>query len=375
MSDTYLPGRLGNDAATLATDERADPRIRALFAGAETIVPGLAPMASDASYEDCLAYCLATEEASDGQNEALRTNLPPFHSVSSATETIRGVDGNEISLFVDRPAAGSGPRPCIVHLHGGGMVIGSAEDPLTVVWRKSFADRGLVVVGVQFRNGGGRLGNHPFPAGLNDCASAVRWVHANRERLGVSTIVVSGESGGGNLSLATALKANREGWIDCIDGVYALCPYISGRYANPPADLPSLRENDGYAGMFCSMMAGLARVYDKGGAPRSDPLAAAPGHGGRPGRPAAPYRVGQRTRSAARRRTCLLPEAGGRGNPGGRADGARHEPRGRHDARPGARDCQRDPALGSRFRPVPVAVPTTDTGCLPHSAAAARGAR
>ena len=109
-----------------------------------------------------------------------------------------------------------GPRPCIVHLHGGGMVIGSAEEPLTVAWRKSFADRGLVVVGAQFRNGGGRLGNHPFPAGLNDCASAVRWVHANRERLGVSTIVVSGESGGGNLSLATALKANREGWIDCI---------------------------------------------------------------------------------------------------------------------------------------------------------------
>ena len=44
-------------------------------------------------------------------------------------------------------------------------------------------------------------------------------------------------------------------------------------YANPPGDLPSLRENDGYAGMSCSMMAGLARVYDLGGAPRSDPLA------------------------------------------------------------------------------------------------------
>ena len=273
MSDTHLPGRLGNDEATLATDERADPRIRALFAGAETLIPGLAPMAPDASYEDCLAYCLATEEAADGQNEALRANLPRFDGVASATETIRGVDGNEIPLFMDRPAAGSGPRPCIVHLHGGGMVIGGAEDPLTVAWRKSFADRGLVVVGVQFRNGGGRLGNHPFPAGLSDCASAVAWVHANRERLGVSTIVVSGESGGGNLSLATALKANREGWIDCIDGVYALCPYISGMYANPPAGLPSLRENDGYAGMFCSMMAGLARVYDLGGAPRSDPLA------------------------------------------------------------------------------------------------------
>ena len=51
---------------------------------------------------------------------------------------------------------------------------------------------------------------------------------ANREDLGVSTVVISGESGGGNLSIATALKANREGWIDGIDGVYAQCPYISG---------------------------------------------------------------------------------------------------------------------------------------------------
>jgi len=59
-------------------------------------------------------------------------------------------------------------------------------------------------------------------------------VDENRERLGISSIVISGESGGGNLAIATTLKAKKEGWLAQINGVYACCPYISGAYFNPP---------------------------------------------------------------------------------------------------------------------------------------------
>ncbi len=269
----HLPGRLGDPAATLATDARTDPRLAAVFAESPTILPGMQPLAPDASYDDCLAYCATLESATDEQNAVLAASLPAFEGISSSTETIEGRDGNAVTLYLDRPGTTDGPLPCIVHLHGGGMVMGSADDPTIARWRKSIAEMGLLVVGVEFRNGGGRLGNHPFPAGLDDCATAARWVHAQRARLGVSALVVAGESGGGNLSLATALKANREGWIDAVDGVYALCPYISGAYSDPPAELPSLRENEGYGGMHCSMMAGLARVYDREGPARADPLA------------------------------------------------------------------------------------------------------
>lgn len=269
----HLPGRLGDPEATLATDPRTDPRLAAVFGESATILSGMEPLALDTSYADCLAYCAALESTTEEQNAAFEGTLPAFEGVASSTETIEGLDGNAITLHLDRPRIDDGPWPCIVHLHGGGMVLGSADDPTTVRWRKSLAETGLLVVGVEFRNGGGRLGNHPFPAGLDDCASAVRWVHAQRARLGASTLVVEGESGGGNLSLAVALKANREGWIDAIDGVYAMCPYISGAYVDPPSGLPSLRENDGYGGMHCSMMAGLARVYDKEGPARSEPLA------------------------------------------------------------------------------------------------------
>jgi acetyl esterase len=59
---------------------------------------------------------------------------------------------------------------------------------------------------------------------------------------------VSGESGGANLSIATAMKAKQDNKMDQIDGVYAMCPFIYGRYNFGDAEeakLPSLAENDG----------------------------------------------------------------------------------------------------------------------------------
>ena len=206
----YLPGRLGRNVATLETDERADPRIVEALVAAGGLAPGLDEIDPEATYEECLAYCAAFEDAAAEGNALLSANLPALESVDTATEIIGGVDGNQIQLYIHRPRKREGRVPCIVHIHGGGMVLMGATDPMFVRWRGALADLGLVIIGVEFRNGGGRLGNHPFPAGLNDCASAVQWADLNRDELGISTIVISGESGGGNLSLATALKANQE---------------------------------------------------------------------------------------------------------------------------------------------------------------------
>ena len=44
--------------------------------------------------------------------------------MESRTEVISGVDGNDISLYIHSPGRRSdGPRPGILHIHGGGMVI------------------------------------------------------------------------------------------------------------------------------------------------------------------------------------------------------------------------------------------------------------
>ena len=87
-------------------------------------------------------------------------------------------------------------------------VLMSTTSPVYDQWKSELANSGMVVVGVEFRNAGGRLGPHPFPAGLNDCVSALRWMHENRDPLNLSGIVISGESGGGNLAIATCLKGN-----------------------------------------------------------------------------------------------------------------------------------------------------------------------
>jgi acetyl esterase len=268
-----LPGRLGEPGRALGDDPRADPRLlRAMEAiGLLAPQPEL-PVDGSSSVEALLEYVATAEEGFEGLFGMLSGSLPPIEGVDRRVEVIPGVDGNDITLFVHRPAEGAGPWPGILHLHGGGMTMLEAAGPAYARWRDELAAAGLVVVGVEFRNAGGKHGPYPFPAGLNDCASALKWVAERKGELGITTLVVSGESGGGNLTLATVLKAKRDGTLDAIDGVYAMCPYISGAYAAPPAELTSLHENDGYF-IDCEMMGALVRLYDPAGEHVADPLA------------------------------------------------------------------------------------------------------
>lgn len=280
MTDTAvtpatLPGRLADADRSIATDPRADPRMAAAMALLG--MDGLSldtPVTAASSIEEIYAYCVEAEAGFAALGNVLSAETPGVAGVTSRTEVITGVDGNEIKLYIHAPNGHSAdqPLPCIVHTHGGGMVILQAADAGYVRWRDELAATGLIVVGVEFRNGGGALGNHPFPAGLNDCASGAQWVIEHQAELGVSKVIMSGESGGGNLSIATALKAKQDGWSDQLAGVYAQCPYIHGGYADPSPELTSQFENDGY---FLGManMGALAKAYDPDGANATNPLA------------------------------------------------------------------------------------------------------
>ena len=273
-TNVALPGKLGDPSRTLGTDPRADSRMVAVL---ETLGmaggPGPLPLSADASVEEIHEYTTVVEPGFETLFDVIYADLPAVLGVESRTEVIAGIDGNDINLYIHQPAGRSrGPRPAILHIHGGGMVILKASGASYVRWRDELAALDLVVVGVEFRNAGGALGPHPFPAGLNDCTSALEWVHANAAGLGVSKIVVSGESGGGNLTLATTLKAGREGRLHMIDGVYAQCPYISGAYGSPPRELASLHENDGYF-LGGAMMNLMVRAYDPSGENLTNPLA------------------------------------------------------------------------------------------------------
>ena len=270
-SSNDLPGRLGNPEMSLIDDPRAIPAVTKVMSdyGLDALAPD-PPISIDATQNQKVEYMTSLEPVYEEIFKSLYSDLPEVKGLDRFTKVIEGVDGNQITLYIHKPKNQKSNIPGILHIHGGGMSIMKAKNVNYTRWRDDLASTGLVVVGVEFRNVAGELGSHPFPAGLNDCSSALQWMFDNKEELGVSKIIVSGESGGGNLTLATTLKAKKDNKLFQIDGVYAQCPYISNEYHNNINNLTSLVENDGYF-LNVKDLAVMATAYD--GNDSKNPLA------------------------------------------------------------------------------------------------------
>jgi acetyl esterase len=271
-------GRLADPSVELRTDRRLHPGLRVAFATFE--MDGHAappPLDRSAGAEAVAEFVGGAHAAFEGLYAVLPSEWPGEAPADVAywTDTVRGADGNDIPLHIFRPAGTARSLPCVVYLHGGGMTILEAHNRVHKQWSHDLAATGMVVVTVGFRNAWTAEGLNPFPAGLNDCSTALDWVHEHRDDLGITNIVLQGESGGGNLVLATALKAKREGRLDGIDGVYAMVPYISGGYGwdadRKLRELPSMVENDGHY-LNCEMMDLLVGIYDPTGENAENPL-------------------------------------------------------------------------------------------------------
>ncbi len=188
------------------------------------------------------AMITALLDAADNEDVAPSKGLNVTeHSVVSQP------DGNTINVRLIRPDE-PGLLPAVYYIHGGGMQMLSCYDGNYRAWGRIIAAQGVAVAMVDFRNALTPSSVEevaPFPAGLNDCVSGLHWLIANGSDLGIdpARIVVAGESGGGNLTLATGLKLKQDGDIGLIKGLYALCPYIAGRWPHPQH--PSSTENNG----------------------------------------------------------------------------------------------------------------------------------
>ena len=236
-------------AHDIAGDPRIDPRIKAILAA----IPPLS--ASDVASRDELIAEANTPEAREGA-EVFRAFMDLCDTEESApsaglrvhTEEIRSSpDGNTIRLQVIRPDTDA-TVACVYYIHGGGMTSLSCFDGMYRGWGKIIAGNGVAVVMVDFRNAVSASSVPevaPYPAGLNDCISGFHWTVDHADHLGVdpARIVIAGESGGGNLTLATGMSLLRSGHIDRVKGLYALCPYIAGEW--PQDRLPSSTQNEG----------------------------------------------------------------------------------------------------------------------------------
>jgi acetyl esterase/lipase len=233
----------------LEQDPRVDPRIKKLMAA---IPPK--PQQDVASREEYVVRANRPEALATIESTVAMFEMVDNDQVAtsegleiSEREFVSEPDGNRIKVQFIRPES-SEPVPCVYYIHGGGMQSMSCFYGIYRAWGKLIANQGVAVAMVDFRNcvhPSSAPEVAPYPAGLNDCVSGVKWLSANAAELGVDPqhIIIAGESGGGNLTLATGMRLLREGQTDLVRGLYALCPYIAGAW--PQEKYPSSYENNG----------------------------------------------------------------------------------------------------------------------------------
>jgi acetyl esterase/lipase len=235
----------------MTEDPRIDPRLKEMVGD----LPAF-PLPNFDSRE-ALVAAMNSPEVLEGLNEmslfseAEAEAVAPSDGLAITTEAfVSQPDGNTIKVSLMRPqqdGQSAGQLPCVYHIHGGGMAVTSAFDPGYQAWGRMIANQGVAVAMVDFRNcviPSSAPETAPYPAGLNDCMSGLRWLISQAGEFGIDAnrIVVAGESGGGNLTLAVGLRLTRLGDAGLVKGLYAMCPYIAGSW--PRDDLPSSTENN-----------------------------------------------------------------------------------------------------------------------------------
>ena len=113
-----------------------------------------------------------------------------------------------IAVRIYTPEGANEPRPLLVFMHGGGWVNGS-RDSYDAVCRVLTRESGCVVASVDYR----RAPEHPAPEPFEDCYAATVWLAEHGAELGADTtrLAVGGDSAGGNLAAAVAVKARDAG--------------------------------------------------------------------------------------------------------------------------------------------------------------------
>lgn len=200
--------------------------------------------------------------------------LAPFSEVGAVaareqTELVAGIRRRravlpelasyEHSTVAGRPAVtatplGEGPFPVVLHLHGGGWVVGSLAS-YEVDIRRLAADLGAVVVSLDYR----LAPEHPWPAAVDDAWAALLELTATHDR-----VAVAGDSAGGNLAAVCARRARDAGIA--LSGQLLVYPATS-----QARHFPSYDENGVGLLLDRDTMRFFSSCYLPPGADRTDP--------------------------------------------------------------------------------------------------------
>jgi acetyl esterase len=172
-----------------------------------------------------------------------------------------------VRTLVHRPvgsaAAGGGPLPVVMLIHGGGFVFGRPQNE-ALFCRRLAHNVGCAVINPAYA----LAPEHPFPTATLQCDGVLEWVAHHAASLGLDArrMAVAGHSAGGNLATVTAAQAVKKGFpklcLQILD-----YPFLDGHTPPEKKTSPIAQPmiNPGLAGFFNG-------CYMPSGTPLRDPL-------------------------------------------------------------------------------------------------------
>lgn len=110
-----------------------------------------------------------------------------------------------VTVLTYQAATRPTPSGALLWIHGGGTIMGAPRDCHALCSRIA-EELGLLVISVDYR----LAPENPYPAALDDCYRALRWLHGNASDLGIdpARVAVGGQSAGGGLAATVAQRAH-----------------------------------------------------------------------------------------------------------------------------------------------------------------------
>jgi acetyl esterase len=151
-------------------------------------------------------HTLAVEEARRLYEARIPLMAPP-PAVDTVYDRLLAGPGGQLRVRIYRPVRERN-LPMMVFFHGSGFVLCSLNTH-NGICQNLCAGAGCTVVSVDYR----LAPEHKFPAGLDDCVWATRWAveHAQELDSDPNNVVIAGDSAGGNMAAAVALRLRDEG--------------------------------------------------------------------------------------------------------------------------------------------------------------------
>lgn len=141
----------------------------------------------------------------------MQSGLPEFPDIDVIKRSVPGPEGApEVPVLVYLPQRAPRPLPALLWIHGGGYVIGSADQDDALV-KAIVGQIGCAAVSVEYR----LAPETPFPGPVEDCYAALKWLHGHAAELGVDAerIAIGGASAGGGLAAGLGLLTRDRGEV------------------------------------------------------------------------------------------------------------------------------------------------------------------